>query len=180
MSTAFTHRNRSARRLAGLAAVALCAIAAAATPALAHPAAKPAKGHSGSTVTMRWYSVVVSFVYTRADGTVAQRPPQSPAAGDKMDILELAYKGTHASHAKRFSASSHTTCVFEDAGSPPVCEGQSAVGRNELLLFHTPSDGAPVVVGGTGRYFGATGGATMKQIGDTNNSDIVITIHLEK
>jgi hypothetical protein len=179
MRTASTHHIGSARRLAALGAIGLCVLAAAASPALADPARAGRTG-AGTTITMRWYSVVVSFVYTRADGTVAQQPPQSPAAGDQMDILELAYKGTHASHARKWSASSHTTCLFKTAGAAPVCEGQSAVGGNQLLLFHTPSDGDPAVSGGTGRFLGATGGAKLTQIGDTNNSDIVVTVHLKK
>ena len=49
-----------------------------------------------------------------------------------------------------------------------------------MVLFHTPSDGAPAISGGTGRYAGATGGATMKQVGGGNDSDIVVTVHLRK
>lgn len=176
MRTVFAHRFRAPRRAAALAAVCACVVATAASPALA----QPAQSRAGSTITMHWYSVVVSFVYTRADGTVVQQPPRAAAAGDKMDILELAYKGTHASHARKWGASSHTTCVFKVAGRAPVCEGQSAVGGDQLLLFHTPSDGAPIVSGGTGRFAGASGGARMTEIGGTNNSDIVITVHLKK
>jgi hypothetical protein len=36
------------------------------------------------------------------------------------------------------------------------------------------------VSGGTGRYAGATGTVDMTEIGNTNNADIVVTVHLAK
>ncbi len=169
---------RPFRWLAGSAAIGLCALAAAAAPALASGSARPAQRHSDTTITLRYYSTVVSLVLVKADGTVVQQPTQAPAAGDRLEILELAYKGTHARHAAKWSASSHTTCVFKDASAAPTCDGQTAVGGSQLVLFHTPSDGDAVVSGGTGRYAGATGTVVSKEIGNTNNSDIVVTVHL--
>jgi hypothetical protein len=53
------------------------------------------------------------------------------------------------------------------------------VGGNQLLLFHSPRGGGSTkVVGGTGRYQGATGSLKSTTVGKTNNSDIVITVHL--
>jgi len=176
MNIRFALRISTARRLAALAALGLCAVAATAGPA----AAKPAHAHAGKTITLRYYSEVVSFVYRNADGTVAQHPSQSPAAGDQMEITELGYKGTHKSHAKKFSASSYTICVFKSAKGEPTCEGVTAVGGAQLLLFHTAPGSAPAIVGGTGRFTGAMGGVKMTQIGDTNNSDIVITAIFKK
>jgi hypothetical protein len=161
-------------------AIGLIALAAAVTPAPAGATAKPAQGQKAKTLTLRWYSVVVGFVYTRADGTVLPQPPQNAAAGDQFAITELAYKGTHESHAKKWSASAHTICVFKSANAAPTCEGVAAVGGNQLLLFHTASGSDPVVAGGTGRYAGATGTVTMKEVGDTNNSDIAVAVQLRK
>jgi hypothetical protein len=167
-------RIPAARRLAALGVLALAALVAATSPA----AAAPGRQHAGKTVVLRYYSVVASFVYTRADGTVVEQPPQNAAVGDHFDVTELAYKGTHSKHAKKWSATSHTTCVFESVKGAPTCDGQSAVGGNQLLLFHTPAGSAPAVSGGTGRYAGATGTVAMTEIGDTNNSDVVVTVHL--
>jgi hypothetical protein len=172
----FAHRIATARRLGALAAIGLCAIAATAGPA----AAKPAHAQAGKAIALRYYSEVVGFVYRNADGTVAQQPSQNPAVGDQMEITELGYKGTHKSHAKKWSASSYTICVFKSAKGAPTCDGVSAVGGAQLLLFHTVPDGDPAIVGGTGRYAGATGGVQMTQLGDTNNSDLVITVNLRK
>ena len=129
---------------------------------------------------MRFYSVIASFVYRNADGTVAAHPPQKPEAGGQLEIIENAYTGTHKSHSKKIVATSHTVCVFTSAKPEPSCDGQSAVGGNQLLLFHTPAGSGTVVVGGSGRYLGATGKATATQIGNTNNSDVVVTVQLAK
>jgi hypothetical protein len=171
-------RVRAARRLAALGLIALGSFAVATSPALAGGSGHSAQRGNGKTITLRYYSVVTNFVYRQADGTVVQTPPQNAAVGDQMEITELAYKGNHVSHAKKWSASSYTICVFKSAKGAPTCEGVSAVGGNQLLIFHTPSGGDPIVAGGTGRFAGATGGVKMTQIGDTNNSDVVITLHL--
>jgi hypothetical protein len=180
VSTRIAFRIPAVRRLAGLGLVSLAALAAAASPALAGASAKPAGRQSGKTIVLHYYSVVTSLVYTGPDGTVAPRPPPKPEAGGQLEIFELAYKGTHQSHSKRFVATSHTICIFKTAKGAPTCDGQTAVGGNQMVLFHTPSDGAPAVSGGTGRYAGATGGATMKQVGGGNDSDVVVTVQLRK
>lgn len=176
MRTPSANRISALRRLAGCGAIGLCVMAAATSPALAGGAQRGA----GKTITLRFYSVVTSFTYTRADGTVVQRPPQAPSAGDQMEIVELAYKGTHQNHARKWSITSHTVCVFKSAKGAPTCDGQSAVGGNQMLFFHTPADSAPIVSGGTGRYAGATGKAAMTEIANTNNSDVTVVVHLRK
>ena len=47
-----------------------------------------------------------------------------------------------------------------------------------MTCCDSPPGGDTSVVGGTGRYAGATGTAEATQVGKTNNSDIVITVHL--
>ena len=101
-------------------------------------AARPAHAQAGKTITLHFYSVVTGLTYTRPDGTVAAHPPQKPEAGGKLDISELAYKGTHQSHAKKWTLTSHTTCVFSAKGAP-TCDGQTAIGGNQMLFFHTPA-----------------------------------------
>jgi hypothetical protein len=179
VSTPFARRIRTARRLAGLGLVGLAALAATTSPALAGGSARPSGHRTGKTITLRYYSVVVSLVHTRADGTVVQGSPHAPpAVGDQLEVTELAYKGTHQSHAKKWSSTSHTICVFKTAKGAPTCDGQAAVGGNQMLLFHTPAGSDPIVSGGTGRYAGATGEVTATQVRDTNNSDIVVVVHL--
>ena len=140
----------------------------------------PAQRAAGKTLTLRYYVETAVFVYRRADGTVAQQPPAAPAVGDQLEITELGYKGTHKNHAKKWSASSYTVCHFKSAKGAPTCEGSLALGGNQLLIFRTESGSDPVVIGGTGRYAGATGGVKMTEIPDTNNSDVVVTLNLKK
>ena len=177
MGTALAPRGGSVRRVAALGAIALCASAAAAGPAPAGGTARPQHSHAGATVKFRFYSVIATFVYRRADGTVAAQPPRTPAAGDRLEITENGYNGTHLKHSKKVVSTSHTVCLFKSAKAGPTCDGQGAVGGNQLLLFHSPGGGTKVV-GGTGRFQGATGSVKATTVGKTNNSDIVITVHL--
>jgi hypothetical protein len=178
MGTALAPRGGSVRRVAALGAIALCVSAATTGPALAGGAARPLRSHAGTTVKFRFYSVIATFVYRRADGTVAAQPPRTPAAGDQLEITENGYNGTHLNHSKKVVSTSHTVCRFTSAKPEPTCDGEGAVGGNQLLLFHSPRGGGTKVVGGTGRYQGATGSVKATTVGKTNNSDIVITVHL--
>lgn len=181
MNTPRTHRNHAARRLAGVGALAVAALAAAAVPALAGGSAKPGHRQNGKTIVLSFYSVTTSFVYTTAAGKVLAQPPATPSPGDRLELTDVDYKGTHSKHAKRWTVTDHTLCIFGSDGGAPTCDGQAAIGGNQLLLFHTPGGGAggdTVVSGGTGRYAGATGTVAMTEISGTDNSDIVVTVHL--
>jgi hypothetical protein len=175
------HAPRIARRLAGIGALTLAALAAAAVPALAGDAAKHAP--RTTTLVLRFYSMTTSFTYTTAAGKAIAKPPDHPAAGDRIELTDLDYKGSHAHHAKRWTASGHTLCIFGADGGAPTCDGQAAIGGDQLLLFHTPGGGqggATVVGGGTGRYAGATGTVDMSEIKGTNDSDVIVTVELAK
>jgi hypothetical protein len=151
--------------------IALAVIVAAAGPAAA--GAAPAR----TTIVQHFYSHQVSLVLTKANGKVVTDHSQAPsAAGDRIEFSELAYPGTHTHHAKRWTMSSHTICVFQAHGAP-ICDGQGAVGGNQMLFFHTDAAGTRVT-GGTGRYANATGTVAMREIGETNDSDVVMTLHL--
>jgi hypothetical protein len=179
MTALITHRIGSARRLAALAAIGACALAAAAVPVVADGTAKSSHAAAGKTIVLHYYSQTVSFVYRKADGTVLPQPPQTAAIGDQMEITELGYKGTTKKHAKKWSVSAYTICVFHSTKGAPTCEGVAALGGNQLLTFHTAPESNPQVVGGTGRYAGATGSVDMQSTGDTS-SDLVITVNLKK
>ena len=172
-------RIRAARTLAVMAAIGACAVAAAAGPAAADGTAKSSHRAAGKTITLRYYVETVAFVYRRADGTVAPQPPANPAPGDQLEITELGYKGTHKNHAKKSTASAYTVCHFKSAKGAPTCEGVVATG-NELMIFRTEAGGDPELIGGTGRFAGATGVVKMTEVPNTNNSDVVITVNLKK
>jgi hypothetical protein len=181
MSTASAQRPRRARRVAGLAAVALCAVATAAAPApaLAHPVAKPAKSRAGSTVSCA--STASSCrsctrARTARSPRIRRRCPRPAAAWTSSSSATRQSRA----HAGKWSSTAHTVCIFKTAKGEPACEGHAAVGGNQMLFFRTLPGGAPVVSGGTGAYLNATGSMASTEIGSTNNSDVVITIHLGK
>jgi hypothetical protein len=152
--------NTSLTRTAAVAAVALALF-----PAAAEAARK--------TETLRFFSKEVAMTFTTADGTVHQGPPQSePQPGNVIDVYAVDYVGNHRSHAKRWSASDHTRCTFQQTGEPE-CRGYAAIGGS-LLIF----EGFPgTIVGGTGRYQGATG-RIIKNKAVKGGSDIVVRVHL--
>src|SRR5262245_49444217 len=129
----------------------LIAIAAA---ALAFPAASQA---AGKTETIRVYSKMQSFTITTPDGTVSHEPPSGPpTAGSVMEIESLDYRGTFKKHEKRPSFSDYLRCTFGTDPENPDCFGYVAI-DGSLLRFHGFD-----IIGGTGRYVGATG-KTMSQ-----------------
>jgi hypothetical protein len=144
------------------------AIALAASLALAPAAA----GSAGKTETIRVFSKPVSFTYTSVDGTVNQTPPAPPEAepqpGDVFEIDSVNFVGNHKRHAKRATMSDYLRCTFL-ADLTPDCFGYSAI-RGSLLRFHG-SD----VIGGTGRYHGATG-KVIKNVEVPGGSDIVVRV----
>jgi hypothetical protein len=180
MNTRLASRIRAARLFPAVCAIALCALAATAGPAAAGTSGKAAHGATGKTLTLHYYVETIAFVYRRADGSTTPQPPATAAVGDQLEITELGYKGTHSSHAKKPSTSAYTVCHFKSAKGAPTCEGVLAIGGSQLLIFRTESGGDPAIIGGTGRYAGATGGVKMTEIPNSNNSDVVVTVNLKK
>ena len=110
-------------------------------------ALSPSSGQAaGKTETVRFFSKVVSFTYTAADGTVTHRPPAGPPqAGDVLEVDSLSYRGNHRKHAKRSTASDYVRCEFKD-GPEPDCFSSAAIGGT-LLRFHNAA-----VIGAVGRW----------------------------
>jgi hypothetical protein len=144
-----------------LAAAAVLLIAAL-TPAVAQ----------AKTETIRAFSKVQTFTFTTADGKVTQGPPAGPPkAGDVMEISSLDFKGTHKKHAKKAFGSDYLRCTFGDDPENPDCFGYTAL-RGSMLRFHGFD-----VVGGTGRYLGATG-KVVKNKEVEGGSDFVVKVRM--
>jgi hypothetical protein len=159
-------------------ALAAAAAAAIATPLLAIPSLtaaqtpKAARGSTASTQLLRIFDHPVATTLTTANGKVINHPPYpQPQAGDTLDVYSLDYVGNHAHHAAQWTLSNHLRCSFRQG--PPVCESNIAIGGS-LLVFE-----GNTIVGGTGRYQGATGQVlSNKQIpGTANTSDLVVQVH---
>jgi hypothetical protein len=134
------------------------------------PAAFAAKR---KTETIRAFSKPVSFVYTSVDGTVTQGPPDAPPkAGDVFEISSLDYVGNHKKHARKATMSDYLRCTFTEALEPD-CFGYVAIGGS-LLRFHGLD-----VIGGTGRYQGATG-KTLKSEEVPGGTDFVVKVKLAR
>jgi hypothetical protein len=149
------------RLLAG--ALATAAVAAVATPALA--------GQS-SPRTLRFFDTTTRVTLTDASGKAKDIRAGGPAAGDTLDASGKFYVGTRRHHGRRPVGTDHTRCVFTapDAGT---CQGEIAMGSSLLLVRSDLTADDFTVWYGTGRFAGLTGTGTMKNFGDTNDSDIV-------
>jgi hypothetical protein len=129
---------------------------------------------SRSTQTLRFYDKQVSLKVIKADGTVVNHAPfPEPRPGDTLDANSLVYRGTHRRHAKRWTGSSHLVCKFGTGA--PDCISHVAFGGSMLVFAGDPGK----LVNGTGRYQNATGRVvSSKNIGNTNDSDVVAKIRL--
>jgi hypothetical protein len=145
---------------------AVAAVALALSPAAAQAA--------GKTETLRFFSKETAFTFTSADGTVHQGPPETePKAGDAIDIYAVDYAGNHRRHSKRPVATDHTRCTFGTNPAEPECVTHAAIGSSLLIVEGFPG----TIVGGTGRYFGATG-RVIKNKEVEGGSDVVVRVHL--
>ena len=134
----------------------------------------PAAGQAASrTQTLRLFDKPVSIKLTHADGTVVAHPDSAqPQPGDVLDVDSLDYRGDHAHHAKRWTASSHLRCVF--GTGEPTCESNIAIGGSMLVFTGNPGK----LTNGTGIYQGASGRViSSKEVGN-NASDVVARIKL--
>jgi hypothetical protein len=122
------------------------------------------------TQILHFFSKDTSFVYHNANGSIAPMPPNNPKSGDYFDSTANNYVGSHRHHAKHWTSSQHLHCAF-GPGGPPTCQSQVAIGGS-LLVF----DGFKLTLG-TGRYAGATGKASSKDV-PGGGADTTATIHL--
>src|SRR4051795_4371244 len=82
------------------------------------------------TETFRVFSKNMSFTYTRADGTVTQRPPAGPPkAGDVFEIDSLDFRGDHQRHAKVAATSDYLRCTFLPSPSPTATATSPSMAR---------------------------------------------------
>ncbi len=125
------------------------------------------------TDTIRAFSMPVSFVYTSVDGTVTPGPPDAPPqAGDVFEISSLDFVGNHKKHARKATMSDYLRCTFT-AELEPDCFGYTAIGGS-LLRFHGME-----IIGGTGRYQGATGKVLLNKEVE-GGSDFVVRVKLAR
>jgi hypothetical protein len=136
---------------------------------VAIPALTLARSAPSKTDTLRVFDKPVAITLTNQNGTVSRNPTGAPEPGDVLDVYSLDFAGNHQHHAKNWSMSTHLECKF--GVGKPDCVSHVAVG-NSLLIF----DGNKLV-GGTGRYLGATGRVISNKDVGGNTSDVVVAVH---
>jgi hypothetical protein len=124
---------------------------------------------AGQAETLRVFSKVQTFTLTAPDGTVTHAPSGPAAPGTVMEIDSLDYRGTSKKHAKRPFGSDYLRCTFGNDPQNPDCFGYVAI-DGSLLRFHGFD-----IIGGTGRYLGATGKTVSSKEVD-GGSDFVVKI----
>jgi hypothetical protein len=128
---------------------------------------------AGSTQSLRFFVKDTSTRLTTKDGRVVSRPPYpAPHAGDVLDVTSQGYVGSHRHHATRPTISVQLRCVFAAAG-PPDCVSRNLIGGSTLIVRGNPG----TIIGGTGRYQGATG-RVLENKEVAGGSDVVVRIHL--
>jgi hypothetical protein len=124
-------------------------------------------GAAGKTETLRVFSKVQTFTYTKADGTVSQGPPQGqPQPGDSFEIESLDYRGNHKQHSAKPIGAEYLQCSFSTAPEPD-CFAYVAIGRS-LLRFHGMTN-----IGATGKWKSAKILSNKDVNGD---SDVVVRL----
>src|SRR3954447_3490100 len=121
----------------------------------------PAAGHAagGRHMTIRVFSKMVGLTLAKPDGTiVTTQQEEDPQPGDVLDVYSLDFRGNHEHHSKHFIGSEHVHCVF--GPGEPDCVSHVALGGSLLIFTGNPA----TVSGGTGRFQGATGTATTKEV----------------
>lgn len=111
-----------------------------------------------------------------------------PAAGDQFSGTDDLYVGNSTHHAKTATASAVLDCVVTSVPNPNTevlarCEGVIAIGGSLIYSISTQNFASSAVAstypitGGAGIYRGAKGSVKTTDVGKTNNSNGVISIH---
>jgi hypothetical protein len=159
---------------------ALLAAVAASLPLLAGLSIAGSANAGAATSTLHYFQKSTFQAIVTANGTPLTAE-QTPAAGDVLEDSDLDYVGSHAHHAKNWTASDHLVCSLTNSTGGATCFGEFAVGGSLLFAdgvtvnFGGTTDRVPIT-GGTGAYQGVTGTVTSKEVGNTNNSDVTITL----
>jgi hypothetical protein len=170
---------RRSTRSAGLAAAVLLAVAGVGSSG----AAMAVSAQTTMPVVIHYYSVSTGQNMYTQDGTLVTDPNATPVAGDYIVSTDNDYVGTQANHSMDVAATDHLYCLVVQAPGSVVCSGQIAVGDSMILADNSMQDFSAnsttqtfQVTGGTGDYQGATGTVVTTQIGNTNNSEFLITL----
>jgi hypothetical protein len=136
-------------------------------------------GASSSPAPLHYFQKESVLTFTNASGGVIQGYP--PVGGHVLED-DVDYTGTHAHHAAQPTMTDHLFCTVVTAPATATCFVEFASG--DALLYAdgfsvdlASSAGTIPLSGGTGRFVGDSGSAASSPVGNSNNSDIVLTLH---
>ncbi|HEY2604060.1 MAG TPA: hypothetical protein VGI67_21055 [Thermoleophilaceae bacterium] len=143
---------------------------------------------AGAATTYRFFSKQTSQQFLDPSGKPITDPNAQPVAGDQFISTDLDYVGNHKHHAKHWTVTDHLACTITSTtptGALALCNGQFAIGgslliaENENVTFNFASASTTVVPvnAGTGKFRHAKGTVRSTDIGNSNNSDVVIKLH---
>jgi hypothetical protein len=129
------------------------------------------------------------FLHSQAQGLFGPdgkpgNPNQPPAVGDYFTDSDIVYSGSHSSHPAASMGSAHLICAVtavSGSGGTGVCNGLIDLGGSLLVADHQSVDlsGNNVklgITGGTGRYEGAQGTLSSADVGNTNDTDVTLSV----
>lgn len=150
-------------------------------------------GSSSPTTTLPSLSATPTtlhlFLHSRAQGLFGPdgkpgNPNQPPAVGDYFTDSDVIYTGNHSNHPAASIGTAHLLCAVTAVsgnGGTGVCDGLIDMGGSMLAADHQSVDlsGNNIklnITGGTGRYKGAQGTLSSADVGNTNDTDLTLTL----
>lgn len=163
-------------------------ISAPAGASTAAPSADSAAPSVAGTTTLRYYQKAVDNAFYTPDGKAVTDQNTPPQVGDYIVSTDLDYVGDHQHHDSTAAATDHISCLLTKVtsnGGEGVCDGEFAFGGSMFFADHQTilfADGSSPVVqltGGTLKLQGVQGSVKSTSIGNTNDSDIVVTLTMK-
>jgi hypothetical protein len=142
------------------------------------PGGGPA-GAATSPVVLHFFQKESTLTFYNAAGQVIQGYP--PVGGHVREDDDD-YVGNHLHHAKHWSVTDHLYCNVVSAPATADCfaafaSGGSLMYADNLTINLASGSGSLAIDGGTGDYAGYSGTCSSTTVGNSNNSDIVLTLH---
>jgi hypothetical protein len=107
-----------------------------------------------------------------------------PPVGGHVIENDIDFVGTHSHHAKRATTSDHLYCTVVSAPANADCFLEFATGSSLIYADNFPTNlanssatASVPINGATAKLAGDTGQVTITSIGNSNNSDVVISLH---
>jgi hypothetical protein len=136
-------------------------------------------GASSSPTPLRYFQKQSVVTFTNAAGAVLQGYP--PVGGHVLED-DVDYVGNHTHHAAHPSMTDHLFCTVVTAPATATCfvefaTGDSLLYADDISLNLASSAGTIPLSGGTETFAGDAGSVASNPVGNSNNSDLVFTLH---